>query len=175
MIAFFQSLSKTRAKNPHQRMNIVNDKLEQYLLLAKGLRGLGLSDLIKKIIEEPGIFTFGELLLLPQVQQVMIYMFITSAYDERMPFRHSFVYPSPLFFHRPSVHINFFLAAAHRPQCFLFPLAALCIRHPLRLPLFSIKIRPPFRNAAQKTSNSHRRHDGRLPSHASLRRPPKRA
>jgi len=47
-----------------------NDKIEQYLLLAKGLRGLALSDLITKATAEPGLFTFGELLILPQVQQV---------------------------------------------------------------------------------------------------------
>jgi COP9 signalosome complex subunit 7 len=49
---------------------ISNDKLEQFLLLAKGLRGLALSDLITKATAEPGLFTFGELLILPQVQQV---------------------------------------------------------------------------------------------------------
>ena len=48
------------------------DKIEQYLLLAKGLRGLALSDLITKATGEPGLFTFGELLILPQVQQVNI-------------------------------------------------------------------------------------------------------
>ncbi|KAG7672036.1 hypothetical protein Ndes2526B_g07004 [Nannochloris sp. 'desiccata'] len=47
-----------------------NDKIEQYLLLAKGLRGLALGDLITKATAEPGLFTFGELLMLPQVQQL---------------------------------------------------------------------------------------------------------
>ena len=47
-----------------------SDKIEQYLLLAKGLRGLALSDLIQKATAEPGLYTFGELLALPQVQQV---------------------------------------------------------------------------------------------------------
>jgi COP9 signalosome complex subunit 7 len=50
-----------------------SDKIEQYLLLAKGLCGLALSDLITKATAEPGLFTFGELLILPQVQQVHIY------------------------------------------------------------------------------------------------------
>jgi hypothetical protein len=49
-----------------------NDKIEQYLLLAKGLHGLALSNLITKATAEPGLFTFGELLILPQVQQVII-------------------------------------------------------------------------------------------------------
>lgn len=49
-----------------------SDKIEQYLLLAKGLRGPSLRDLITKATAEPGLFTFGELLILPQVQQVNI-------------------------------------------------------------------------------------------------------
>ena len=45
-------------------------KLEGYLLLAKGARGLALADLIQKVTAEPGIFTFGELLDLPNVKEV---------------------------------------------------------------------------------------------------------
>ena len=47
-----------------------DSKLEQYVLLAKGLRGLALRDLIAKATAEPGLFTFGELLCLPAVQEV---------------------------------------------------------------------------------------------------------
>ena len=46
-------------------------KLEGYLLLAKGARGLALADLIQKVTAEPGIFTFGELLDLPNVKEVI--------------------------------------------------------------------------------------------------------
>ncbi|KAK9904924.1 hypothetical protein WJX75_005723 [Coccomyxa subellipsoidea] len=45
-------------------------KLEGYLLLAKGARGLALADLIQKVTAEPGIFTFGELLDLPNVKEL---------------------------------------------------------------------------------------------------------
>ena len=46
------------------------DKIEQFSLLAKGMRGLALSDLITKATAEPGVYTFGELLALPQVQSL---------------------------------------------------------------------------------------------------------
>lgn len=45
-------------------------KLEGYLLLAKGARGLALADLIQKVTAEPGIFTFGELLDVSSVKEV---------------------------------------------------------------------------------------------------------
>lgn len=45
-------------------------KIEQYVLLAKGLRGLALCDLINKATGEPGLFVFGELLALPAMKEV---------------------------------------------------------------------------------------------------------
>ena len=45
-------------------------KVEQFLLLAKSARGLALADLVAKATAEPGLFTFGELLALPGVQEV---------------------------------------------------------------------------------------------------------
>lgn len=45
-------------------------KVEQFLLLAKSAKGLALVDLITKCTSEPGLFTFGEILSLPGVQEV---------------------------------------------------------------------------------------------------------
>lgn len=45
-------------------------KVEQFTLLAKNARGLALVDLITKCTAEPGLFTFGEILSLPGVQEV---------------------------------------------------------------------------------------------------------
>jgi COP9 signalosome complex subunit 7 len=45
-------------------------KKEQFLLLAKNAKGLALVDLITKATAEPGLFTFGEILSLPGVQEV---------------------------------------------------------------------------------------------------------
>ncbi|EFN59423.1 hypothetical protein CHLNCDRAFT_137951 [Chlorella variabilis] len=45
-------------------------KVEQFLLLAKSAKGLALVDLITKCTSEPGLFTFGEILSLPGVQEL---------------------------------------------------------------------------------------------------------
>lgn len=50
-----------------------DSKIEQYVLLAKGARGLALQDLVQKVTTEPGIFAFGELLSLPNVKEVRCY------------------------------------------------------------------------------------------------------
>lgn len=44
-------------------------KVEQFIVLAKTARGLALVDLIAKATAEPGLFTYGELLSLPGVQE----------------------------------------------------------------------------------------------------------
>lgn len=45
-------------------------KLQQYLLLGKSAKGRSICELIAKATAEPGLFTFGELLDLPSVQEV---------------------------------------------------------------------------------------------------------
>jgi hypothetical protein len=45
-------------------------KLQQYLLLGKSAKGRSMCELITKATAEPGLFTFGELLDLPTVQEV---------------------------------------------------------------------------------------------------------
>lgn len=48
----------------------VDAKLQQYLLLGKAAKGRGVAELIAKATAEPGLFTFGELLDLPSVQEL---------------------------------------------------------------------------------------------------------
>jgi COP9 signalosome complex subunit 7 len=43
---------------------------QQFLILGKSARGRALCELINRATAEPGIFTFGELLSLPNVQEV---------------------------------------------------------------------------------------------------------
>jgi hypothetical protein len=43
---------------------------QQFLILGKSARGRALAELINRATAEPGIFTFGELLNLPNVQEV---------------------------------------------------------------------------------------------------------
>jgi hypothetical protein len=45
-------------------------KLQQYLLLGKSAKGRSMCELITKATAEPSLFTFGELLDLPTVQEV---------------------------------------------------------------------------------------------------------
>jgi COP9 signalosome complex subunit 7 len=47
-----------------------DNKIEQYLLLAKGARGRALADLIQRATAEPGLFAFGELLEVEGVKEV---------------------------------------------------------------------------------------------------------
>lgn len=47
-----------------------NNPLEQFVLLAKGCRGAGLLELIKQVLETPGIHVFGEFLHMPQIAEV---------------------------------------------------------------------------------------------------------
>lgn len=48
----------------------MSDKVEQLVLLAKGLRGLALANLIEKATAEAGVYTFGELLSMPNVVEL---------------------------------------------------------------------------------------------------------
>jgi COP9 signalosome complex subunit 7 len=45
-------------------------KIEQFVLLAKGARGRGLTELITRATAEAGVFGFGELLDVPSVKEV---------------------------------------------------------------------------------------------------------
>lgn len=47
-----------------------HNPLEQFVLLAKGTRGAACLDLIKTVLEAPGVYVFAELLLQPNIQEV---------------------------------------------------------------------------------------------------------
>lgn len=47
-----------------------NPKLERWLLLAKDQRGPALAELIRKAMEEQGLYVYGEMLALPEVQNL---------------------------------------------------------------------------------------------------------
>lgn len=54
------SSEKTNASNP----------LEQYVLLAKAAKGAAAVVLIKQVLEAPGVYVFGELLEMPNIQEL---------------------------------------------------------------------------------------------------------
>ncbi|EFJ46735.1 hypothetical protein VOLCADRAFT_81770 [Volvox carteri f. nagariensis] len=45
-------------------------KIQQYVLLAKGARGRGLTEIIAKATADPGVFGFGELLDVPNIKEL---------------------------------------------------------------------------------------------------------
>lgn len=46
----------------------MNDKIEAYLLMAKGKSGRALEEIIDRVLSQAEIFVFGEFLELPSVQ-----------------------------------------------------------------------------------------------------------
>ena len=46
--------------------------LEQFVLLAKTAKGAAAVSLIKQALEAPGVYVFGELLDMPNIQEVLI-------------------------------------------------------------------------------------------------------
>lgn len=62
-----------------------NRPLEQFLLLAKGAKGSACAELIKQVLEAPGVHVFGELLEMPNIKEVrnyniFMFMLIIAAY-----------------------------------------------------------------------------------------------
>lgn len=51
-----------------------HNPLEQFILLAKGTRGAACCDLIKTVLEAPGVYVFAELIGLPNMQEVRSFL-----------------------------------------------------------------------------------------------------
>lgn len=47
-----------------------NHPLEQFVLLAKGAKGFACAELIKQVLEAPGVHVFGELLEMPNIKEL---------------------------------------------------------------------------------------------------------
>lgn len=47
-----------------------HNHLQQFCLLAKTAHGAAILDLIKQVLEAPGVYVFGELLVMPNIQEV---------------------------------------------------------------------------------------------------------
>ena len=61
-----------------------NHPLEQFVLLAKGAKGSACAELIKQVLEAPGVHVFGELLEMPNIAEVRnhtVPLFMTMLYD----------------------------------------------------------------------------------------------
>lgn len=49
---------------------VAHNPLEQFVLLAKGTKGAACQDLIKTVLEAPGVYVFAELLAHPNIREV---------------------------------------------------------------------------------------------------------
>lgn len=49
--------------------------LEQFVLLAKSTKGAACTELIKQVLEAPGVYVFGELLDMPNIAEVCLLFF----------------------------------------------------------------------------------------------------
>lgn len=47
-----------------------NNPLEQFVVLAKSKKGAGCAELVKQVLESPGVYVFGELLDISNIQEV---------------------------------------------------------------------------------------------------------
>lgn len=50
---------------------VAHNPLEQFVLLAKGTKGAACQDLIKTVLEAPGVYVFSELLAHPNIREVI--------------------------------------------------------------------------------------------------------
>lgn len=58
-------LNENETKKP-----VAHNPLEQFVLLAKGTKGAACTDLIKTVLEAPGVYVFSELLAQPNIVEV---------------------------------------------------------------------------------------------------------
>lgn len=63
-----ENTTNTAATNP----------LEQYVLLAKSAKGAACLELIRQVLEAPGVHVFGELLDMPNIQEVNNEIFLSN-------------------------------------------------------------------------------------------------
>lgn len=54
----------------HSISGASHNPLEQFVLLAKATRGAACLELIRQVLEAPGVFVFGELLSIPTILNV---------------------------------------------------------------------------------------------------------
>lgn len=57
-------------EKPTSEKPSVNNPLEQFVLLAKGAKGAAAAELIKQVLEAPGVYVFGELLDMPNIKEL---------------------------------------------------------------------------------------------------------
>lgn len=64
------AMAVEKGENPSPLSFPTNHSLEQFVLLAKGTKGGACAELIKQVLEAPGVHVFGELLEMPNVMEL---------------------------------------------------------------------------------------------------------
>jgi len=59
---------------------VSNAALEQFVLLAKNVKGAAAAELVKQVTEAPGIYVFGELLDMPNIKEVSLKQYWCTFY-----------------------------------------------------------------------------------------------
>lgn len=54
-----------------EKSSFSTNPLEQFVLLAKSAKGAACTELIKQVLEAPGVYVFGELLDMPNIAEVV--------------------------------------------------------------------------------------------------------
>lgn len=57
-------------ENDHSVVGLSHNPLDQFVLLAKSTRGAASLELIRQVLEAPGVYVFGELLSIPSILSV---------------------------------------------------------------------------------------------------------
>ncbi|XP_052862185.1 COP9 signalosome complex subunit 7 [Anopheles cruzii] len=63
-------LSSFDCESSPQQQYSAHNPIEQYVLLAKGVKGAACLELIKQVLEAPGVHVFGELLAMPNIEEL---------------------------------------------------------------------------------------------------------
>lgn len=57
-----------------EKNTFAGNPLEQFVLLAKTAKGAACIELIKQVLEAPGVYVFGELLDMPNIAEVICFL-----------------------------------------------------------------------------------------------------
>lgn len=57
-----------------------HNQLEQFVILSKKVKGKACLELIKQVLESPGVHVFGELLSMPNIKEVNFVVIVCNFY-----------------------------------------------------------------------------------------------
>lgn len=70
VLAFIMATALPMDDSEPDRKPTKHNPLEQFMLLAKTTKGAACADLIRDMLEAPGVYVFGEILDMPNIKEV---------------------------------------------------------------------------------------------------------